>query len=802
MFYRRISLFALLGSFLVAGSSFCQGQATGSPVIAPATGAVSQGETITFTSQTPVKWTLAPGSYGKLIVHSTTSATYTAPSVVTPNNVLAGCPTAPNDTVFNMRVDKLPVEANSDTWINNADTLETQAGKSTSIGYGFDFGTNVADRNTPVTNETFLYTPQNNGPFVTPVWPYLKRQMGVFTSTKTGDHHILTVDVDSCKFYELYQTFPTPETCGTGTCTAESGVAYSWSNYALPLDGGSTDAAGLLYGPTMLHLSEINAGAIHHALKFVLGTSLIRGGSYAAPYWPSMTGNSGGSGRSTADFPYGARLRLKANYDISSFSRPAQAILTALKQYGMILSDATYPIYAAPGFVVNTDVSEDPAAKAVLDEIAQGGVPITAFEAVDESSLEVSPTSAEVNPANGYETPDGYAVVMATDEANPANATAIPIAVEASTVGVASPTLYVAAGTPPYRIDSWTRDSHSNDEDTNGERGEGFRHRDHENVSWNLVSGVGSVTSDGAYRPPAYVTEPEHAALQVTSRDNPEASTNVYVTVLPKGRDGGIRIDSGSQVPTQDNEHTPHTWLSDQGYETSTYPQITDTLNWPDQSNPDIKIYESAGYTYGDDVVYSFVVPNGNYKVRLLFGQIYNGCITCVGTTFNPNWHAPLFLEANGQIAAHNFDFGKPINYAYATPVDTYIPARVTNEKLYVAVRANVSDALAATGASPSPQINGLEIIPDNTPPHLTIDTQQNTSVAAGSTLQLYSVGWYMNNSVTWKIASGPGSIDQTGLYIAPAAPSTHPVTILAVSKVNRRSAAAVILAIPAASAN
>ena len=35
----------------------------------------------------------------------------------------------------------------------------------------------------------------------------------------------------------------------------------------------------------------------------------------------------------------GARFRLKASFDISSFSPANQVILTALKQYGMILAD-------------------------------------------------------------------------------------------------------------------------------------------------------------------------------------------------------------------------------------------------------------------------------------------------------------------------------------------------------------------------------------------------------------------------------------------------------------------------------
>ena len=41
----------------------------------------------------------------------------------------------------------------------------------------------------------------------------------------------------------------------------------------------------------------------------------------------------------------GARLRLKASFDISSFSPQNQVILTALKKYGMILADNGSAIY-------------------------------------------------------------------------------------------------------------------------------------------------------------------------------------------------------------------------------------------------------------------------------------------------------------------------------------------------------------------------------------------------------------------------------------------------------------------------
>jgi hypothetical protein len=41
--------------------------------------------------------------------------------------------------------------------------------------------------------------------------------------------------------------------------------------------------------------------------------------------------------------PLGTRLRLRASFDISGFSPPARVILTAMKQYGIILADNGSP---------------------------------------------------------------------------------------------------------------------------------------------------------------------------------------------------------------------------------------------------------------------------------------------------------------------------------------------------------------------------------------------------------------------------------------------------------------------------
>jgi hypothetical protein len=200
-------------------------------------------------------------------------------------------------------------------------------------------------------------------------------------------------------------------------------------------------------------------------------------------------------------------------------------------------------------------------------------------------------------------------------------------------------------------------------------------------------------------------------------------------------------------------------------------------------------------------------VPNGNYKVRLMMGTLYNGQPYYM-TSFPYQWSGRLDLEAQGQIAAHNFNFGlnEPVGYTQIVgiPSDAYIPARVVNNTLEIAVRgvyleSDMSIYGSSCSSCMSPGLNGLEVIPDATPAHWSIDTQQVTTISAGSSLQLYQVDWYTGVSdVQWSIVNGPGSITSTGLYTAP---TTQPaagtgVVIRAQSASNPSIAATVTLRI------
>ncbi len=732
--------------------------------ITGSTQAAGPGETVTLTSNRSVTWSLAEGSIGALTSVDGNHATYRAPESITNQNVLAGCPVYPNDTVFNTRIDKLPVSAQSSTWAGNMGTV--------SLGFLPSWGLNIADASTPIAKESFFYSTGNNGLFVLPVWPSLKREGGAFiTPFNSTDHHIITVQRESCRFYELYNTFLSgPRMCRDGVtpgCTASSGTIYSGLAYALPANG-TTDAAGLPLAPLSLHLDEIRAHAIHHALRFTVAGGYIQATSGTTYLWPATGGNY--MGPASANFPpYGARFRLKRAYDISRFSPLAQTILTALKEYGIILADAG----TGPAITTFTDVTRDSAVMAAFNEIGRAGIKMPDFEAVDESSLMANAASAEVSPTNGFVVPENYAAVYATDSRNPKVRVAVHIPLRAVAVAMPSAEIAVAAGTKEYHLPFWVTG------------------RDHDSAIWKLVSGPGSVSAGGVYTAPQQVDSIKQAVLTAIAAADPKVQSTLYVNVLPAPA-GAIRIDSGGRGLTDANGHT---FLPDVALETGGYVATGgDYPNWK-TSDPDRDVYQSVDYTWGNDIEYSIVVPNGHYKVRFMLGQPYNGVGT-PGGTYSPqrHLHAPMHLEANGQIGAYNFDLGIATGYKWATPYDVYVPAIVSDNILTVAARGVAPDNV--TDYNPTPQLAGLEIIPDTTAPHLAIDTQQHTTIAPGLRLHLHAVGWYMSNAVTWSV-SGPGQINADGVYTAPKKGfSNEFVTVIASSKEDPRLTAAVKLRI------
>jgi serine/threonine-protein kinase len=99
----------------------------------------------------------------------------------------------------------------------------------------------------------------------------------------------------------------------------------------------SADAAGYPIAALLFSADEVKAGEIGHAIRFILPNDRIRKGEYVHP----ATHSGAGRGTPLADtVPYGARLRLRAGFDLATLpTEGARVVARALKKHGMFLAD-------------------------------------------------------------------------------------------------------------------------------------------------------------------------------------------------------------------------------------------------------------------------------------------------------------------------------------------------------------------------------------------------------------------------------------------------------------------------------
>lgn len=146
----------------------------------------------------------------------------------------------------------------------------------------------------------------------------------------TGDRHVLILDADDWKLYEMWDA--TPKSVGA-TWSAGSGAVFDLTSDALrPAGWTSADAAGLPILPGLVRYDEVVLhGAITHALRF---TCPVTRKGYIAPARHDASSDT----RASLP-PMGMRVRLKSSIAVSSFSPNVQVILRALQHYGMFVAD-------------------------------------------------------------------------------------------------------------------------------------------------------------------------------------------------------------------------------------------------------------------------------------------------------------------------------------------------------------------------------------------------------------------------------------------------------------------------------
>ena len=361
-----------------------------------------------------------------------------------PAQNIAGCAVFPANNVWNTPVDRLPVDRNSAAYVATVGAdkpLVPDFGSGTFQGGPIGIPFIVVPGSQPKVPISFQYADESEpGPYPLPRDAPIEGG-----SQSTGDRHVLVIDRDNCVLYEVFSSYPQSD----GSWKAGSGAIFKLNSNSLrPANWTSADAAGLPIVPGLVRYDEVAAGEIRHAIRFTVPQT------QRAYIWPGRHFASSLTGSQYP--PMGARFRLKASFDISSFSPENQVILRALKKYGMLLADngSSWYISGAPDDHWNNDR---------LRELRR--VHGSDFEAIDESSLRIDPNSGQArqntvrNAASFLEGPvaPGEIISIFGDKIGPpapvasaANADGlIPTelaGVGASFDGALAPLLYASAG--------------------------------------------------------------------------------------------------------------------------------------------------------------------------------------------------------------------------------------------------------------------------------------------------------------------------------------------------------------------
>lgn len=235
-----------------------------------------------------------------------------------------------------------------------------------------------ADASTPrmafTPNDDYFDPDCDPAPVPLPEGGHLEGEQG-YTCESGGDCHLIVVDEADCRLYEQWRAGFGPE---GGGCLAIWDLDRAYDETLRGDYCGSADGAGLPIAPLLFTADEIAAGEIRHAIRFILPNENIRDDAFVRPgtHAPPAT-----DGPEDAP-PYSARLRLRADVDISGLGPAAQVVAEALKTYGMILAD---------GGNITFTAADDTSTAASWDDVGLGPHDLKALQWSDFEVVDAGP---------------------------------------------------------------------------------------------------------------------------------------------------------------------------------------------------------------------------------------------------------------------------------------------------------------------------------------------------------------------------------------------------------------------------
>ena len=284
------------------------------------------------------------------------------------------CSEFPADNWWHADVSGLPVHARSAAWLSHMSTeVDLHPDFGPSYGDGPDYGIpiTVVGKGHPKVKVSFYYGSESDKVRY-PLGKDTKIEGG---RASDGDRHAIVVDKAKCRLYEVFDARVVD-----GRWTGGSGAVWSLKRNKLrPAGWTSADAAGLPILPGLLRWNEVKSDRIDHAIRFTTDETSN------AYLWPAR--HFAGSTDDLNYPPMGARFRLRSTYDASQLGPYAQRVVAAMKKYGLVLADN-----GSPWFFQGEQHRKWP--DDLIEDLKQ--IPASEFVAVDTSSLQVDPNSAQV----------------------------------------------------------------------------------------------------------------------------------------------------------------------------------------------------------------------------------------------------------------------------------------------------------------------------------------------------------------------------------------------------------------------
>jgi hypothetical protein len=275
------------------------------------------------------------------------------------------CRPFPANNYWNTDIRSLPVNRRSAVWLSHMSTdrrLHPDFGPSYGAGPNYGIPITVVGRYHRRVRVRFDYAAESDHV----LYPFGKDTKIEGGRNSPGDKHAIVVRKYRCRLYETWNT-----RVRNGRWRAGSGATWSLGSNALRPNGWtSADAAGLPILPGLLRWNEVNAGRVAHAIRFTTDVTSRH------HLWPAR--HDAGATDSWDYPPMGARFRMKASFDASSFGPRARAVIRAMKTYGLVLADNGSPWYFTGERNPNWP-------SGLIEQLKR--IPASAFEAVDTSSL-------------------------------------------------------------------------------------------------------------------------------------------------------------------------------------------------------------------------------------------------------------------------------------------------------------------------------------------------------------------------------------------------------------------------------